>query len=94
MPEVARALGIPEGTAYTRLRAARAELTAAVRRLQQAERRTGMSELEPLDDDLLALVGAAKPVPELSGARKAELFEATAAKIGAHARRGGGERRR
>jgi RNA polymerase sigma-70 factor, ECF subfamily len=40
VPEVARALGIPEGTAYTRLRAARAELTAAVRRLQQVERRT------------------------------------------------------
>ena len=40
VPEVARALGIPEGTAYTRLRAARAELTAAVRRLQQTERRT------------------------------------------------------
>jgi RNA polymerase sigma-70 factor (ECF subfamily) len=34
VPEVARALGIPEGTAYSRLRAARAELTAAVRRLQ------------------------------------------------------------
>lgn len=40
VPEVARALGIPEGTAYTRLRAARAELTATVKRLQQAERRT------------------------------------------------------
>ena len=35
VPEVARALGIPEGTAYSRLRAARAELTAAVRRLQR-----------------------------------------------------------
>ncbi|MDB5215883.1 MAG: polymerase sigma factor RpoE [Myxococcaceae bacterium] len=34
VPDVARALGIPEGTAYSRLRAARAELTAAVRRLQ------------------------------------------------------------
>ncbi len=34
VPEIARALGIPEGTAYTRLRAARAEFTAAVRRLQ------------------------------------------------------------
>ena len=41
-----------------------------------------MSELEPLEDDILALVGAAKQVPELTGARKAELFEATAAKIG------------
>lgn len=41
-----------------------------------------MSELEPLDDDILALIGAAKQVPELTGARKAELFEATAAKIG------------
>lgn len=38
VPEVARALGIPEGTAYTRLRAARAELTATVRRLQQTRR--------------------------------------------------------
>ncbi len=34
VPEVARALGIPEGTAYSRLRAARTELTATVRRLQ------------------------------------------------------------
>ncbi|MDB4935801.1 MAG: polymerase sigma factor RpoE [Labilithrix sp.] len=34
VPEVARALGIPEGTAYSRLRAARAELAATVRRLQ------------------------------------------------------------
>jgi RNA polymerase sigma-70 factor, ECF subfamily len=38
VPEVARALGIPEGTAYTRLRAARAELTATVRRLQLTRR--------------------------------------------------------
>ena len=36
VPEVARALGIPEGTAYSRLRAARAELAAAVRRLRLA----------------------------------------------------------
>lgn len=34
VPEIARALGIPEGTAYTRLRAARTDFTAAVRRLQ------------------------------------------------------------
>jgi RNA polymerase sigma-70 factor (ECF subfamily) len=34
VPDVARALGIPEGTAYSRLRAARAELAATVRRLQ------------------------------------------------------------
>lgn len=33
IPEVARALGIPEGTAYSRLRAGRAELTTALRRL-------------------------------------------------------------
>jgi RNA polymerase sigma-70 factor, ECF subfamily len=32
IPEVARALGIPEGTAYTRLRAARAEFTAEIKR--------------------------------------------------------------
>lgn len=31
IPEVARVLGIPEGTAYSRLRAARAEFTASVR---------------------------------------------------------------
>lgn len=31
IPEVARVLGIPEGTAYSRLRAARAQFTAAVR---------------------------------------------------------------
>jgi RNA polymerase sigma-70 factor (ECF subfamily) len=36
VPEVARALGIAEGTAYSRLRAARAELTTAVRRMQLA----------------------------------------------------------
>jgi RNA polymerase sigma-70 factor (ECF subfamily) len=32
VPEIARVLGIAEGTAYSRLRAARAEFTAAVRR--------------------------------------------------------------
>jgi RNA polymerase sigma-70 factor (ECF subfamily) len=40
VPEIARALGIAEGTAYSRLRAARAEFTAAVRRAQLAPRRT------------------------------------------------------
>lgn len=34
VPEIARVLSIPEGTAYSRLRAARAEFTSAVRRLQ------------------------------------------------------------
>lgn len=34
VPEIARALGIAEGTAYSRLRAARMEFTAAVRRAQ------------------------------------------------------------
>ena len=34
VPEIARVLGIAEGTAYSRLRAARAEFTAAVRRAQ------------------------------------------------------------
>jgi RNA polymerase sigma-70 factor (ECF subfamily) len=38
VPEIARSLGIPEGTAYSRLRAAREHLTAAVRRLQRRER--------------------------------------------------------
>jgi RNA polymerase sigma-70 factor (ECF subfamily) len=35
VPEIARALAIPEGTAYSRLRAARAEFAAAVRRITQ-----------------------------------------------------------
>ena len=39
VPEIARALGIAEGTAYSRLRAARAEFTAAVRRAQLTTRR-------------------------------------------------------
>jgi RNA polymerase sigma-70 factor (ECF subfamily) len=34
VPEIARALGIAEGTAYSRLRAARMEFTAVVRRAQ------------------------------------------------------------
>lgn len=34
IPEIAVALGIPEGTAYSRLRAGRREFTNAVRRLQ------------------------------------------------------------
>jgi RNA polymerase sigma-70 factor (ECF subfamily) len=34
IPEVARALGVAEGTAYSRLRAGRAELTSALRRAQ------------------------------------------------------------
>jgi RNA polymerase sigma-70 factor, ECF subfamily len=38
VPEIALALGIPEGTVYSRLRAARAELTVAVRRQQRKER--------------------------------------------------------
>lgn len=33
VPEIARALGIPEGTAYTRLRTGRAELAQALRRI-------------------------------------------------------------
>ena len=35
LTEIARALGIPEGTAYSRLRAARADFAAAVRRITQ-----------------------------------------------------------
>jgi RNA polymerase sigma-70 factor (ECF subfamily) len=37
IPEVAQALDIPVGTAYTRLRAARALFTDAVRRMRKAE---------------------------------------------------------
>lgn len=37
VPEIARVLGIAEGTAYSRLRAARADFTAAVRRLRGKE---------------------------------------------------------
>jgi RNA polymerase sigma-70 factor (ECF subfamily) len=33
VPEIARSLGLPEGTVYSRLRAARAQFSAAVRRL-------------------------------------------------------------
>ncbi len=33
VPDIARGLGLPEGTVYTRLRTARLEFTAAVRRL-------------------------------------------------------------
>lgn len=38
VPEIARVLGIAEGTAYSRLRAARVEFTAAVRRAQLGSR--------------------------------------------------------
>jgi RNA polymerase sigma-70 factor (ECF subfamily) len=38
VPEVAQALGLPLNTAYSRLRLARQEFTAAVRRLQGSER--------------------------------------------------------
>jgi RNA polymerase sigma-70 factor (ECF subfamily) len=40
IPAIAEALGIAEGTAYSRLRAARAELVAAVRRLDNAKGRS------------------------------------------------------
>jgi hypothetical protein len=46
-----------------------------------------MSELEPLEDDILALVKSAKDVPEIDPARKAGIFAATAGRIG---RAGGG----
>lgn len=38
VPEIARVLGIAEGTAYSRLRAGRAEFGAAIRRLQIASK--------------------------------------------------------
>jgi RNA polymerase sigma-70 factor (ECF subfamily) len=38
VPEIAEALDIPEGTAYSRLRAAREQFAAAVRRLRTTER--------------------------------------------------------
>jgi RNA polymerase sigma-70 factor (ECF subfamily) len=37
VPEIARGLGVPEGTVYSRLRSARMEFTAAVRRLTRRE---------------------------------------------------------
>jgi RNA polymerase sigma-70 factor (ECF subfamily) len=37
VPDIARGLGIPEGTVYSRLRTARLEFTAAVRRLQRRD---------------------------------------------------------
>jgi RNA polymerase sigma-70 factor (ECF subfamily) len=39
VPEIARVLGIPEGTAYSRLRAGRAALGVAIRRAQSASER-------------------------------------------------------
>jgi RNA polymerase sigma-70 factor (ECF subfamily) len=39
IPEIARTLEIPVGTAYTRLRTARETFTEAVRRMRKAERR-------------------------------------------------------
>jgi hypothetical protein len=48
-----------------------------------------MSELEPLDDDILALVQGAKELPDLDPARKAEIFAATSAKIGSGGGGGG-----
>jgi RNA polymerase sigma-70 factor (ECF subfamily) len=38
VPDIAAALAIPEGTAYSRLRAARADFTTAVRRREKRER--------------------------------------------------------
>ncbi len=38
MPEIARALGVPVNTAYSRLRAARQDFAAAVKRLRPEER--------------------------------------------------------
>ena len=38
VPDIAAALGLPEGTIYTRLRAARTRFTQAVRRLRARER--------------------------------------------------------
>ena len=49
-----------------------------------------MSELEPLDDDILSIVAASKHVPELEAQRKAEIFATTTAKIGAGGPDGGG----
>jgi RNA polymerase sigma-70 factor (ECF subfamily) len=40
IPDVARALGIPEGTAFSRLRAARAELVSTIRRAESPRRRS------------------------------------------------------
>jgi len=41
-----------------------------------------MNELDPLEDDILALVATAKRVPEIDPARKADIFAKAAAKIG------------
>ena len=38
VPDIARGLGVPEGTVYSRLRTARVEFTAAVRRLEARDR--------------------------------------------------------
>lgn len=49
-----------------------------------------MSEIEPLQDDIFALVAAAKNVPDLTGASKAAILEATLSKIGPLPPSGGG----
>ena len=43
VPEIARGLGVPEGTVYSRLRAARLEFTAAVRRLSNVSNPSNLS---------------------------------------------------
>jgi hypothetical protein len=48
-----------------------------------------MSELQPLDDDILALVKGAKHVAEIDPARRASILAVTAAKIGAGVGGGG-----
>jgi RNA polymerase sigma-70 factor (ECF subfamily) len=48
VPEIARILNIPEGTAYTRLRQARQEFTAAMKRLQAQDRRCEGATVLPL----------------------------------------------
>jgi RNA polymerase sigma-70 factor (ECF subfamily) len=49
VPEIARVLGIAEGTAYSRLRAARTEFTAAIRRQQLIDRSSRRSR--PLGEE-------------------------------------------
>lgn len=66
IPEVASALAIPEGTAYTRLRAARHEFERAHRRMQERERsgaaRTAMLPML-MPTALLQTEGLVPPMP-------------------------------
>ena len=67
VPDIARVLGIAEGTAYSRLRSARTQLAAAVRRLVARRDAMSDSKLDPVEPELRVWVDAERghlePVP-------------------------------